>query len=150
MVRWSNSRPLPMFPMVCTQNKLNCVSRYSRFFPTEIKSPKVTTGDYRCQAVNDILTILKEPKRSIPTLSYGSPITNAYIEVVQILKRATAPPLEPPPNTFLRVRVQLPRVEPSPPTYTQPILPTYLQPSVKFVNRPSGQIHHPSKSDFSL
>ena len=32
----------------------------------------------------------------IPSLTYGSNVTNAYIQIAQILKRVTAPPLAPP------------------------------------------------------
>jgi hypothetical protein len=42
----------------------------------------------------------------IPSLTYGSNITNAYIQIAQILKRATAPPL-PPPIPAPEPRVQL-------------------------------------------
>ena len=39
-----------------------------------------------------MLDILKEPKQSIPSFSYGLPTTNTYIHLAQILKQATTPP----------------------------------------------------------
>ena len=38
------------------------------------------------------MNILKAPKQNIPTLTYGSPTTNDYIHLAQILKRATDKP----------------------------------------------------------
>ena len=51
----------------------------AEFFPNTTPFPKVTTYDYLRQTPTDLLAILQEPKRSIPTLEYGSNTTNAYI-----------------------------------------------------------------------
>ena len=51
------------------------------FFSLETPFPKVSTNDYLRQAASDILAILQEPKKSIPSLTYGSTMTNAYIQV---------------------------------------------------------------------
>ena len=61
-------------------------------FPTTTPFPQVTTDDYLCQAATDILVILQEAQKSTPSLEYGSPTTNAYIQLAQILKRATKQP----------------------------------------------------------
>ena len=62
------------------------------FFPVTTPFPKVATEDYLRQAAKDILDILQEPQKIIPSLQYGSPTTNAYIQLAQILKRATRQP----------------------------------------------------------
>jgi hypothetical protein len=44
-----------------------------------------------------MLTLLQDQAvHPIPLLTYGSPITNAYIQIAQILKRATSPPVPTP------------------------------------------------------
>ena len=63
-----------------------------QFFPAATPFPQVTTDDYLRQAAADILAILQEPQKSIPSLEYGSATTNAYIQLAQILKRATKQP----------------------------------------------------------
>ena len=59
------------------------------FFPQKNPFPKVSTDDYLRQAATDIAHILRQPQKSIPTLTYGTPVTNAYVHLAQILKRAT-------------------------------------------------------------
>jgi hypothetical protein len=76
----------------------------------------------------------------IPSLTYGSSVTKAYIQIAQILKRATASPIPPAPLTLiLKQRVPMdtplyqntecshsrhprlhPRIPPLPLRYTQP------------------------------
>ena len=65
------------------------------FFPTTTPFPKVTTDNYLGQAATDILAILQEPQKSIPSLQYGSQTTNAYIQLAQTLKCATSQPIAP-------------------------------------------------------
>ena len=62
------------------------------FPPNSTPFPKVSTYDYLRQAANDLVNILKAPQQNIPTLTYGSPTTNAYIHLAQILMRATEKP----------------------------------------------------------
>ena len=66
------------------------------WFPHSIPFPKVSTDDYLRQTADDMLHLLKTKQSNIPNLSYGDKITNAYIHIAQILKRATAPPPAPP------------------------------------------------------
>jgi hypothetical protein len=62
------------------------------WFPHNVPFPKVTTDDYLRQTATDMLTLLQDKTTPIPSLTYGSNVTNAYIQIAQILKRATAFP----------------------------------------------------------
>jgi hypothetical protein len=67
------------------------------WFPHQVPFPTVTADEYLRQTAADMLTLLQDQTANpIPSLTYGSPITNAYIQIAQILKRATARP-EPTP-----------------------------------------------------
>ena len=83
------------------------------FFPSTIPFPKVSTDDYLRQAATDILTILREPEKTIPTLQYGSPTCNAYVQLAQILKRATTQP-SPAVEPRVRPTEEIQRIVPSP------------------------------------
>jgi hypothetical protein len=63
------------------------------WFPHQVPFPKVGTDDYLRQTANDMLTLLQgTATKPLPSLTYGSPIANAYLQISQILKRATAIP----------------------------------------------------------
>jgi hypothetical protein len=67
------------------------------WFPHHVPFPKVTNDEYLRQTATDMLTLLQDQAvHPIPLLTYGSPITNAYIQIAQILKRATSPPVPTP------------------------------------------------------
>ena len=53
--------------------------------------PHVSTDDYLRQAATCLVDILRAPKNNIPSLTCGSPTTNAYIHISQIFKRAATP-----------------------------------------------------------
>ena len=59
-----------------------------------------------------MLTLIRDKTaHPIPSLTYGSNITNAYIQIAQIFKRATAPPEQaplPPPVPEPRVPIIAP------------------------------------------
>jgi hypothetical protein len=78
------------------------------WFPHNVPFPHITANEYLRQTANDSMLTLIQDKttRPIPSLTYGSNITNAYIQIAQILKRATAPPL-PPTVPAPEPRVQL-------------------------------------------
>ena len=83
------------------------------FFPESIPFPSITSEQYLHQDATNIHAILQLPEKSIPSLTYGSPIINAYIQVAQILKRATSLPISIPaplPRVPLQDIVPLPRV----------------------------------------
>ena len=61
------------------------------FFPTTTPFPCILTDDYLRQAATDLVDILCAPKNNIPSLAYGSPKTNEYIHLAQILKQAATP-----------------------------------------------------------
>ena len=44
------------------------------------------------QAATDLVDILRALKNNIPSLTYGSPTTNEYIHISQILKQSATPP----------------------------------------------------------
>ena len=64
------------------------------FFPNYFNFPKVTNSTYLCQSAEGIISILykKHNPSSHPSLSFGSPILNAYLQVSQILQRAAQTP----------------------------------------------------------
>jgi hypothetical protein len=64
------------------------------WFPHNIIFPKVTTDKYLQQTANNMLTLLQGTTKTnpIPSLTYGSHLTNVYIQIAHILKQATAPP----------------------------------------------------------
>ena len=87
-----------------------------KFFPTTTPFPKVTNDKYLRIDTTNLLAILQEPSKSIPLLKYGSLVINAYIQLDQILKRATKQPIaarEPRVNpTFIpSLPTPYPRVE---------------------------------------
>ena len=63
--------------------------RHCRIFSRKIPFPKVSTDNYLRQAATDLVHILQQAQPTISTLTYGTPVTNAYIQLAQILKRAT-------------------------------------------------------------
>jgi hypothetical protein len=85
------------------------------WFPHTVPFPKVSTDDYLRQTANDMLTIIQDKiANPVPSLTYGSNISNAYIQIAQILKRATQIP-EPAPTPPPPVLPSLPIVEPPAP-----------------------------------
>jgi hypothetical protein len=111
------------------------------WFPHNIPFPKVTADEYLRQTANDMLTLIQGTKTNpIPSLTFGSNITNAYVQIAQILKRATAPPppTPSPPAAELRVPLitdhQAPPQQilaPTPPTPVSPNLPPKKAPTDK-------------------
>ena len=59
------------------------------WFPKTIQLPETTTEDYQRQSATDMLQILQTKESKVPSSKYGSNLYNAYIEIAQILKRAT-------------------------------------------------------------
>jgi hypothetical protein len=56
------------------------------WFPHNVPFPKVTSDEYLRQTATDMLTLLQDPTtHPIPSLTYGTNITNAYIQIAQIL-----------------------------------------------------------------
>ena len=86
------------------------------FSPTTTPFPRVSTYDYLRQAATDLVDILRAPKNNIPSLTYGSPKTNAYIHIAQILKRAATPPT---PVSSVHHNTNSPRVMPVLPSVTK-------------------------------
>jgi hypothetical protein len=68
------------------------------WFPYNVPFPKVTTNEYLRKTGTDMLTLLQGTQATpIPsTLTYGSNLTDAYIQITQILKRAMTPPASAP------------------------------------------------------
>ena len=60
------------------------------FFPSTIPLPQVTSNTYLPQMAEDLLTFLQnKEKHPITQLTYGSHLTNAYIQISQIFQIAT-------------------------------------------------------------
>jgi hypothetical protein len=98
------------------------------WFPHSVPFPKVSTDDYLRQTATDMLTLLQgKDSHPIPSLTYGSDTTNAYIQIAKILKRATTvpPPAAPlPPAPEQRVPI------PTPPAPEQRVLQPASPPHV--------------------
>ena len=76
------------------------------WFPHKVPFPKVTTDEYLRQTALDMLTLLENKvDNPVPSLTYGSDITNAYVQIAKILKRATAPPKTAPIASVPELRV---------------------------------------------
>ena len=68
------------------------------WFPHKVPFPRVTADEYLRQTASDMLTLIQDKSTNpISSLTYGSSITNAYIQIAQILKRATQRPAAPAP-----------------------------------------------------
>jgi hypothetical protein len=64
------------------------------WFPHKVPFPKVGTNEYLRKTATDMLTLLQGTQaQPLPSLTYSSPISNAYIQIAKILKQATALPL---------------------------------------------------------
>jgi hypothetical protein len=70
------------------------------WFPHKVPFPKVTADKYLRQTATNMLTLIQDKASNpIPSLTYGSNISNAYIQIAQILKCGTATPKQEAPNT---------------------------------------------------
>ena len=98
-----------------------------KFFLKHFDFPRITNSAYLRQSAEDIISILSNKKAVSlhPSLYFGTPIPNAYLQVDRILQRAVQTPPTPQPHlspsidklpsSLLRVRTpSLPRVN-SPP-----------------------------------
>jgi hypothetical protein len=64
------------------------------WFPHKVPFPKVGTDKYLRQTATNMLALFEGTQsQPLPSLTYGSPISNAYIQIANILKQATALPL---------------------------------------------------------
>ena len=99
------------------------------FFPVVNPIPSISTDSYLRQAADDILYILKHPQKTIPSLTYGNEISNAYIHLAQILKRATAPPPTTKDPTPVPRVIAPPRVVAPPRVIAPPRVHEYIKPS---------------------
>ena len=69
------------------------------WFTHSVPFTKFSNDTYLRQRVEEILSLLKEKyEYAIPQLTYGYPITNAYIQISQILRQATNLPSPRPPT----------------------------------------------------
>ena len=121
------------------------------WFPHNVPFPKVTADEYLCQTANDMLTLIQDKtNHPIPSLTYGSNVTNAYIQIAQILKRATAPPLPPPdPAPEPRVLLITPPAPEQRVLIPAPILPIPIKqqptlPIPKIPDHPATKKHMPT------
>jgi hypothetical protein len=77
---------------VASTNRIR-ISDTVKFFPHRIPFPETTPETYLHQVAEDMLHILQHPTTPPhSTLTFGNPLTNAFIQVSQILKRATTQP----------------------------------------------------------
>ena len=104
--------------------------------------PKATDDEYLRQTAADMLTLIQDKTaHPIPSLTYGSNITNTYIQIAQILKRAMARPgpAPLPPAPELRVPIVTP-----PPAPEQRVLAlTPALPAPAKLSLPATKKHPP-------
>ena len=98
-----------------------------------------------------MLTLIQDKTaHPISSLTYGSNVTNAYIQIAQILKRATAPPLPPPdPAPEPRVLLITPPAPEQRVLIPAPILPIPIKqqptlPIPKIPDHPATKKHGPT------
>ena len=115
-----------------TQRTRECISL--QWFPQSVSFPKVSQLEYLRQTADDLL--LPELRPLFPSLEFGSPTRNAYLDIARLLKRATTPPgtpidltqpdSPPPVNILETSHVPTPPMPPlpSPPHLQRPQLPT--------------------------
>ena len=82
-------------------------------FPSTIRFPNVTTNTYLRQAATGNLTLLQDLPNIMSSLKYDNKTSNAYIQLAQIIKRATSSPS--------RVLTSTPTPAPVPTSATVPI-----------------------------
>ena len=103
------------------------------WFPSSVPFPKVGQDEYLRQTADDLLTLLEnQPQASVyPSLQFGSPTKNAYVEIARILKRLTSP-TDPAPSPSLVPPVDAPRVWPASASFdgTSPLLPRSTTPVI--------------------
>ena len=117
-----------------TQRTRECISL--QWFPQSIPFPKVSQLEYLRQTADDLLLLLGKPglRPLFPSLEFGSPTRNAYLEIARLLKRATTPPSPPadithpdsPPPVNILETSPVP-TPPMPPLPSPPPTPLHLQ-----------------------
>ena len=132
------------------------------WFPKTVPFPKVTNDNYLRQTADDLLSLLQpaQPATQAHSLTYGSNVTNAYIQIAQLLRRATTPPTprptaDPPrvptpaPATLPTNPATIPRVAtPAPPAPAAPPQAPSPRPANNNVPiRPTQAIQHPLPPD---
>ena len=88
------------------------------FFPTNVPFPSMTTADLLLKSTNDILSILKTKKLSLPGITVGDPILKALSDLTHMLRPTDTPSSAKPPLKPSFAPVQLPTVVPI--TYVHP------------------------------
>lgn len=105
-----------------TTNKIR-IADTVQFFPYQIPFPTATLTTYLQQTADDMLHILQNTGNTVPSLSFGHPIVNAYVQIAKILKRAASipTPSEPTTSPTTASEVQQPtELIPQPPTKPVP------------------------------
>ena len=117
-----------------TQRTRECISL--QWFPQSVPFPKVNQLEYLQQTADDLLLLLGKPtsRPLFPSLEFGSPTRNAYLDIARLLKRATTPPgttldltlPDAPPPVHILDQPQVP-IPPMPPLPPPPPTPPHLQ-----------------------
>ena len=63
-----------------------------QYTPKTFAFPKTTTEYYLQQAIGDIISIMKDPLKTLPLLSYGNATKNAINQIAHILNRSKYQP----------------------------------------------------------
>jgi hypothetical protein len=110
------------------------------WFPHTVPFPQTTTDDYLRQTASDMLALLNQPNQAVPSLTYSSAITNAYIHIAQILRRATGQPPTALPAREPRVRLPPPATPPTPAQTQEEPVPTPLPPKPSQASPPTKPV----------
>jgi hypothetical protein len=90
------------------------------WFPHTVPFPKVNTDIYLRQTADNMLSLLHSRKEHHSPLAFGSTTKNAFIQIAQILRRATRLPIPPPLTPVPEPRlVQAPPIAATIPPVTQ-------------------------------
>ena len=117
------------------------------WFPNNVPFPRVNADEYLRQTANNMLTLIRDKAtHPIPSLTYGSNITNAYIQITQILMQATVPPVTTPdPASELRVPLTTPPAPEQKVLVPAPTLPVPANPNQPALPVPTKPIHTTAK-----
>ena len=66
-----------------------------KYIPESFTFQKTATGDYLQKSIGGILTIIQDPPKTLPFLSYGYATNNCINQIAHILQQSTAQPCLP-------------------------------------------------------
>ena len=74
------------------ENSNVCINDTLKYISKSFALLKTTTEDYLQKSIGNILSIIQDPPKTLPFLSYGDATKNAINHIAHILQRSTAQP----------------------------------------------------------